>query len=104
MPPARFSDLEKEMYARNIEYFLKYTIDENIDYDYENRVKIVAGYDLKLKKFSVDYLTPEHNEDLKSILQDFLYYIISSLDFNNPDELKITLKDYIEYVQKSRQV
>lgn len=102
MLPKPFSQQEQELYRRNIEFFIDNLLNEKIDYEEVNGVKISGGYDLKIDEFEVTGLSSQQNEVIKTAVQQFLYDIISNLNFINPDELGITLKDYIDYVYKHK--
>lgn len=102
MPPKPFSQQEQELYKHNVEFFIDNLLNEKIDYEAINGVKISGGYDLKIDEFKVAGLSRQQNEAIKTALQQFLYDIISNLNFVNPDELGITLKDYIDYVYKHK--
>lgn len=72
MPPQTFSHTERELYKRNIEFFIDNLLNEKIDYKAVKGVKISGRYNLKIDEFDVAGLSKEQNEVIKEAVQQFL--------------------------------
>jgi predicted RNA-binding protein Jag len=92
-----------QLYFGNINFYLQNLLNGKFNYESKDKKsRIVATHDLQVEKCHIEGLSENQNQQLKHHLQEFVYEIFDSLDFFNPDQLGITLLDYVEYVQQAR--
>ena len=90
--------LDKEFYQRNIDKYLSYLINPNSIKNQNDQFKIEIDYKMKIQNLEIKSLNERENQELKEFLEATLKNMFINLNFENPDELGLTFKDYINYV------
>jgi hypothetical protein len=95
-----YNQLEREMYYGDFNYYLKQLMDERVDYPAIKGVKISGTYNFKIDEFNIKELSQSRNQEIKEAVQHFIYDVISALNFVDPNDYGIRLKDFIDYVHE----
>ena len=98
-----FTEQEKEFYLRDIHYFISKLHEKQVIFS-SNHAIINANYSLNLNELNFSFLNQQQNEKLKIEFQKYLYQIFEELEFFNPDTFELTLQDYINYINKNKEI
>ena len=60
------------------------------------------GLGLELIDLFIPNLDNIQEKAVKDIIQNMLYSVFESLNFYNPNDINISLKDYIDFVQSKK--
>lgn len=100
MSAPSYNQLEREMYYGDFNYYLKQLMDEKVDNPPIKGVKISGNYNLKIDEFEIEELSKSRNQEIKEAVQHFIHDVVLALNFVDPNDYGISLKDFIDYVYK----
>ncbi len=89
---------DRDFYTRSIDKYLSYLLEPEYTEIKNNKFKVKIDYKMRIEEFQIKSLSEAENKEFKEFLEQLLLNIFKNLNFEDPDQLGLTLGDYIDYV------